>query len=122
MKRISLRLSVGLMAGFWTFYALAALPLSASSTAWHDGRFHIDVPGVLHRSDIFLGRPNTDVSEAMPLGNVRLGGAVGAADGLTAQLNRADTLPDRLSPGQVVIPGLSALTAAGDYSGRLDLY
>jgi alpha-L-fucosidase 2 len=122
MKRISLRLSVGLMAGFWTFYALAALPLSASSTAWHDGRFHIDVPGVLHRSDIFLGRPNTDVSEAMPLGNGRLGVAVWAADGLTAQLNRADTLPDRLSPGQVVIPGLSALTAAGDYSGRLDLY
>ena len=110
------------MAGFWAFYALAAPPLSASSTAWYDGRFHIDVPGVLHRSDIFLGRPNTDASEAMPLGNGRLGVAVWAADGLTAQLNRADTLPDRLSPGQVVIPGLSALTAAGDYSGRLDLY
>jgi len=122
MKRISLRLSAGLMAGFSTFYAPAAPPLSASSTAWHDGRFHIDAPGVLHRSDIFLGRPNTDASEAMPLGNGRLGVAVWAADGLTAQLNRADTLPDRLSPGQVVIPGLSALTAAGDYSGRLDLY
>ncbi len=54
MKRISLRLSAGLMAGFWTFYALAVSPVSVASTAWHDGRFHIDVPGVLHRSDIFL--------------------------------------------------------------------
>jgi hypothetical protein len=43
------------MAGFWTFYALAVPPLPASSTAWQDGSFHIDVPGVLHRSDIFLG-------------------------------------------------------------------
>ena len=39
-----------------------------------------------------------------------------------AQLNRADTLPDRLSPGEVVIPSLSALTQAKDYSGRLNLY
>jgi hypothetical protein len=31
-------------------------------------------------------------------------------------------LPDRLSPGQVVIPGLSSLTQAKDYAGRLDLY
>ena len=58
----------------------------------------------------------------MPLGNGRLGVAVWSADGFTAQLNRADTLPDRLSPGQVVIPGLVALTGAKDYSGRLDLY
>ena len=122
MRGTSLRLSAGLMAGLCAFCALAVPPLSASSTAWHDGRFHIDVAGVLHRSDIFLGRPNADPSEAMPLGNGRLGVAVWAADGLTAQLNRADTLPDRLSPGQLVIPGLSALTAAADYSGRLDLY
>ncbi|HSY03431.1 MAG TPA: DUF5703 domain-containing protein, partial [Acidobacteriaceae bacterium] len=120
MRPISLRLLAGLQTGLWIFHALAAAP--PSSTAWHDGRFHIDVPGVLHRSDIFLGRPNTDASEAMPLGNGRLGVAVWAADGLTAQLNRGDTLPDRLSPGQVVIPGLSALTAASDYSGSLDLY
>ena len=119
MKAISLRLSAGLMAGLCAFHAIAAPP---TSTAWYDGRFHIDVPGVLHRSDIFLGRPNTDASEAMPLGNGRLGVAVWAADGLTAQLNRADTLPDRLSPGQLVIPGLSELTAAADYSGKLDLY
>ncbi len=58
----------------------------------------------------------------MPLGNGRLGVAVWSADGFTAQLNRADTLPDRLSPGQVVISGLASLTGAADYAGRLDLY
>lgn len=58
----------------------------------------------------------------MPLGNGRLGVAVWSADGLTAQLNRNDTLPDRLSPGQVVIPGIAPLTRAQDYAGRLDLY
>src|SRR5208283_3148679 len=58
----------------------------------------------------------------MPLGNGRLGVAIWSADGLTAQLNRADTLPDRLSPGQVVIPGIAVLTRAKDYSARLDLY
>ena len=69
-----------------------------------------------------LGRPNFASSEAMPLGNGRVGVALWSADGLTAQLNRNDTLPDRLSPGQVIIPGLSALTRAEDYAGRLDLY
>ena len=82
----------------------------------------VDAGGVISRSDVVLGRPNSASSEAMPLGNGRLGVAVWSADGLTAQLNRNDTLPDRLSAGQVVIPGLSALTSANDYSGRLDLY
>jgi alpha-L-fucosidase 2 len=122
MRTACLRLSGGLLGALWVLHALVAPPPSAPSTAWHDGGFHIDVPSVLHRSDIFLGRPNADASEAMPLGNGRLGVAVWAAEGLTAQLNRDDTLPDRLSPGQVVIPGLSALTAASDFSGRLDLY
>jgi hypothetical protein len=69
-----------------------------------------------------LGQPNRDPLQAMPLGNGGLGAAVWSANGLTAQLNRADTLPDRLSPGQLAIPGLAALTGAGDYHGRLDLY
>ena len=111
----SFRLAAGFLA------ILSASDLLAS-TAWQNGGFRVDVAGVLHRSDIFLGRPNSQAGEAMPLGNGRLGVAVWAADGFTAQLNRADTLPDRLSPGQVVIPGLAALTAAGDFSGRLDLY
>jgi len=84
--------------------------------------FQVDVAGVVGRSDIILARPNLDAGEAMPVGNGRLGVAVWSANGLTAQLNRNDTFPDRLSPGQVVVPGLAALTAATDYSGRLDLY
>jgi alpha-L-fucosidase 2 len=95
---------------------------SDQTTAWHDGGFHVDVAGVIGRSDIVLGRANTDAGEALPLGNGRLGVAVWAAEGLTAQLNRADTLPERLSPGQVVIPGLAAMTQAKDFAGRLDLY
>jgi hypothetical protein len=103
------------------------LPASAASaatatTAWQRGRFHVDVPGVVSRSDVVLGRPNTQPAQAMPLGNGGLGVGVWSADGLTAQLNRADTLPDRLSPGQLVIPGLAALTGAADYRARLDLY
>jgi alpha-L-fucosidase 2 len=69
-----------------------------------------------------LGQPNTSPAEAMPMGNGRLGIAVWAAGGFTAQLNRADTLPHRDSPGQLVIPGLAALTSAKDFSGRLDLF
>lgn len=103
MRTISFRFSAGRLAALCALRALAAAP---ATTAWHDGNFHIDAAGVLHRSDNFLGRPNSAASEAMPLGNGRLGVAVWSADGLTAQLNRADTLPDRLSSGQVVIPGL----------------
>ncbi|HSZ41265.1 MAG TPA: hypothetical protein VK817_15025 [Trebonia sp.] len=95
---------------------------STVTTAWADGSFHEDVPGVVGESDVVLGQPNTQSSQAMPLGNGTLGVAAWSADGFTAQLNRADTMPDRLSPGQVVIPGLSRLTSAPDYQGRLDLY
>ena len=94
----------------------------SASTAWHNGRFHLDAEGVVSRSAIVLARPNTLPSEAMPLGNGRLGVSVWSANGLTAQLNRSDTFPHRLSLGQVSIPGLAALTRAPDYKGRLDLY
>jgi hypothetical protein len=104
---------------FATSAAQTALP--NTTTAWKDGRFHVDVAGVISRSDIVLARPNKEAGQAMSLGNGRLGVAVWSEDGLTAQLNRADTLPDRLSPGQVVLPGLAALTQAKNYSGRLDL-
>jgi hypothetical protein len=77
---------------------------------------------VVERSDIILQRPNQTPQEAMPLGNGRLGIAVWAQDGLTVQLNRGDTFPLRLSPGQVVLPGLKKMTAAPDYAGRLNLY
>lgn len=93
-----------------------------STTAWKDGHFAVDTAGLLGRSDIVLGQPNTSPFEAMPMGNGRLGIAVWAGGGFTAQLNRVDTLPHRDSPGQLVIPGLAALSSAKDFSGRLDLY
>lgn len=93
-----------------------------TTTAWRSGSFHIDVPGVMSRSNLILGQPNLEAEQAMPLGNGNLGVAIWSESGLTAQLNRADTMPGRLSPGQVVLPGLSTITDAKDYSGSLNLY
>jgi alpha-L-fucosidase 2 len=95
---------------------------SPPPTAWKSGHFVVDTAGLLSRSDIVLTQPNTLPEEAMPLGNGRLGVAVWSAGGLTAQLNRADTLPHRDSPGQLIIPSLAPLASARDFSGRLDLY
>lgn len=95
---------------------------AGKTTAWHDGEFHVDTAAVISRSQIVLGRANNLPKEAMPLGNGSLGVAAWSAQGFSAQLNRADTLPGRLSPGQVVIPGIALLTGAADYSGLLDLY
>lgn len=92
------------------------------TTAWQAGHFVVDTAGLLGRSDIVMAKPNALPAEAMPMGNGRLGVAVWAANGLTVQLNRSDTLPHRDSPGQLVIPGLSALTSAEDFTGRLDLF
>jgi glycosyl hydrolase family 95 len=100
----------------------AQLTATTATTAWRHGIFHVNVGHVVSESDIVLGRPNTDPTEALPLGNGRLGAAVWSANGMTIQLNRADTLPHRLSPGQIIIPGLARLTSARDYQGRLDLY
>jgi hypothetical protein len=105
--------------------ALVAAPATAQTgptTAWHDGHFAVDVPDTVRQSDVVLGQPNLLPAQAMPLGNGSLGVGLWSADGLTAQLNRADTLPDRLSPGQLSIPGLAALTSAPDYHATLDLY
>lgn len=109
-------------ASFILFAGANALSQSVSETAWNHGKFHVDIASVISRSDIVLGAPNIQAREAMPLGNGSLGAAVWSADGFTAQLNRADTLPYRYSPGQVEIPGMALLTNAKDYSGRLDLY
>ncbi len=106
-------------------FTLAGCALSSSiaqTTAWRAGHFAVDNPGLVSRSDIVLSKPNRVPAEAIPLGNGRLGVAVWAANGLTAQLNRGDTLPHRDSPGQLVIPGLAAMTGASDFKGRLDLY
>ena len=102
--------------------ATAATAATASATtAWHNGTFALDPDGVVSRDDIVLGQPNTDPTASIPLGNGALGVAAWAANGFTAQLNRSDTLPARKSPGQVNIPGLSVISHAADFSGRLDL-
>src|SRR5438270_4265060 len=68
---------------FATSAAQTALP--NATTAWKDGHFHVDVAGVISRSDIVLARPNEEAGQAMSLGNGRLGVAVWSEDGLTAQ-------------------------------------
>ena len=81
-----------------------------------------DPAGVVSRSNLILTKPNSATSQIMPIGNGNLGAAVWAANGFTAQLNRADTMPNRLSPGQLTIPGLSKITSASDFKGTLNLY
>jgi hypothetical protein len=104
--------------------AVLAQPAVAASvtTAWQNGSFSLNPAGVVAESDIVLGAANTASSQSMPLGNGSLGVAAWAANGLTAQLNRSDTMPSRLSPGQLNIPGLSTMTSASNFSGTLDLY
>jgi hypothetical protein len=59
--------------------AVIPTPFAApdSTTAWHDGEFQVDVAGVIGRSTFVLGQPNVEASQAMPLGNGRLGVASG---------------------------------------------
>jgi hypothetical protein len=94
---------------------------SGPTTAWRTGSFHLDPTSVVSRSDLVLGSPNANPTASMPLGNGALGVAACAANGFTTQLNRSDTMPNRKSPGQVVIPGLSVISHAPDVQGRLDL-
>jgi hypothetical protein len=84
--------------------------------------FTVDVPNLVRRADIVLGKANTAPRDAMALGNGTLGVAAWAASGFTAQLNRSDTFPDRKALGQLVIPGLATLTGATDFAGHVDLY
>jgi alpha-L-fucosidase 2 len=58
----------------------------------------------------------------MAVGNGRLGAAIWAADGMTIQLNRSDTLPGRLSPGQVLLPGLKPMIADRGFRAKLRLF
>ncbi len=105
-----------------TLLCLAPHLADAQTTAWSAGSFNVDVPNVVRRSNIVLAQANVSPYTSMPLGNGTLGAAVWAANGFTAQLNRGDTFPDRKSPGQVTIPGLSAMTNASNFSAYLDLY
>ncbi|HEX4221204.1 MAG TPA: hypothetical protein VHZ97_02445, partial [Pseudonocardiaceae bacterium] len=105
-----------------TLTAVGPAAAATQSTAWQNGTFNIDRQGVVSRADIVLGAPNTQPTQSLPLGNGSLGAAVWDASGFTAQLNRDDTFPDRKSPGQITIPGLTALTSASNFAAHLDLY
>jgi hypothetical protein len=91
---------------------------NTSSVPW----ISFDASTVVARSNIVLAAPNATPTQFMPLGNGTLGAAVWASNGFAAQLNRADTMPDRKSIGLLAIPGLARLTNAADYRGTLDLY
>jgi hypothetical protein len=121
-RALVLGATVVLAAGTASIPATGPARAATGTTAWQSGRFVVDTPNVVRRSDIVLGRPNTDPTQFVPLGNGTLGAALWAAGGFTAQLNRTDTFPDRRSPGQVTVPGLSRLTGAADFHGYLDLY
>src|SRR6202044_320666 len=128
-RRFPLVRLLAVAAGFALAIPLAAVavlvrPAAAATvtTAWQNGSFSLNPSGVVAESDIVVGAPNTSDSQSLPLGNGSLGVAAWAANGFTAQLNRSDTMPYRLSPGQVNIPGLSAMTSASNFSGTLDLY
>jgi len=95
---------------------------ATTTTAWQNGAFSQNIGGIVSRSNVVIGRPNTATTQFLPLGNGSLGVAAWAASGFTAQLNRSDTMPNRLSPGQLNIPGLSAMTSASNFVGYLDLY
>ena len=106
-------------------FAISCLTVAAGAAvaqAPDQQLFKVDAQGIVRRSDIILRRPNTMTQEAMPLGNGTLGAAVWAEDGFTAQFNRADTFPLRLSAGQLVVPGLSKLTSSSDFSAKLNMY
>lgn len=89
-----------------------------TSTSGTNPWITFDSCGVVSRSNIVLAHANSSANQLMPIGNGTLGAAVWAADGFTAQLNRGDTMPNRLSPGWLTIPGLSKLTSASDFKGR----
>jgi hypothetical protein len=97
---------------------------AGETTAWNfaSGGFEVDAGKVVSRSDLVYGQAPMLNTQAVPLGNGTLGAAVWADHGFTAQLNRGDTFPGLKSPGHLIIPGLAAMTQAGDYAGRLRLY
>ena len=117
---VALALSVPITAA--TVLKTPAAAAATVTTAWHGGSFALDTAGVVSRSNVVVGKPNTADTQFLPLGNGSLGVAEWAGGGFTAQLNRSDTMPNRLSPGQVKIPGLSAMTSASNFVGYLDLY
>ncbi|HZC73533.1 MAG TPA: LamG domain-containing protein [Jatrophihabitans sp.] len=107
--------------------AAAEAPAAQLTTAWSstgggNGHFAVDTADLVRSSDVVLDAQPAQGKQSMPLGNGSFGAAVWAQNGFTAQLNRVDTMPGRKSAGQLVIPGLAAMTTADDYHATLDLY
>ncbi|WP_198035216.1 ricin-type beta-trefoil lectin domain protein [Streptacidiphilus rugosus] len=119
IRRALVALALCVPIGAWSPGTASA---ASTSTAWTNGSFSVDAANLVREADIVLGAPNTAATQSMPLGNGTLGAAVWAANGFTAQLNRADTFPGRKSPGWLQIPGLSQITSASDFTGAVDPY
>jgi hypothetical protein len=103
----------------WTHVVSAA---SGNTTAWQNGQLVMNTSGIVQRSNVILQSPNAQPDQSMPLGNGVLGGAAWSAGGMTVQLNRTDTFPNRNSVGQVVFPNFTTITGASNYVGVLNLY
>lgn len=73
------------------------------------------------RATIAIEQPNMLPTQAVGLGNGKLGAAFWSAQGLTLQLNRTDTLPERRAPGQVTFPDLGIMITDRRFRGRLNL-
>lgn len=96
-------------------------PLHAEgTTAWSDGKMQIDGAALASRSNLIYKVAPTRERDFAPLGNGKVGAAVWAGDGFTAQMNDLDIILLARSSGRLVIPGLSAMTTASDYKGVLD--
>jgi hypothetical protein len=120
------RMAAWMLAGLSGLAAIAMVGAPSAradaTTAWSGGTFNVDTANLIRRDDIVLGQPPLLGKQSMPIGNGVFGAAVWAANGFTAQLNRDDTFPDHRSAGQLVIPGLTAMTSASDYKASVDLY
>ena len=101
---------------------LVAALLATSLSPRHALAETVPVAELVARSDIAIDQPNILPTQAMGLGNGHFGAALWAANGLTVQLNRSDTLPGRDSPGQVAFPDLNPFTHDRAFHGRLDFY
>ena len=74
-KRTLLTAAALLLAAPLATMAAPARPAAAASltTAWQNGSFSVNPAGVVSRSDIVLGQPNTAASQSLPLSNGSLG-------------------------------------------------
>jgi len=90
---------------------------------WNGEQLQFDTARHVGRSDVILEGPPSQPEQSMAIGNGRLGAAVWAQEGFTAQLNPNHTVgAGWKSAGNLVVPGVADLVEADDYAGRVDLY